>query len=118
MCAKKPKLAMRHKNNIHSFIEHETQHDKRIITMIRMLLCPQINNFTGFFNPFPNKPRVLRVCSICLLKKLWEKDKLLVTSNFSFSHIIFYPFGELSAFFFFFFQIQNCRLQVFQFGVA
>ena len=36
-------------------------------------------------NPFPNKPWVLRVCSTCLLKTLWEKEKLLATSNFSFS---------------------------------
>ena len=38
------------------------------------------------FNPFPNKPLFLRVCSTSLLKTLWEKEKLLVTSNFSFSH--------------------------------
>ena len=42
-------------------------------------------------NCFPNKPWVLCVCSICLLKTLWEKEKLLVTSNFSFSHC-FLPF--------------------------
>ena len=30
----------------------------------------------------------LRVCST-----LWEKEKLLVTSNFYFSHSVFYPFG-------------------------
>ena len=41
-------------------------------------------------NPSPNKPWFLPV-------SLWEKDKLLVTSNFSFSHSVFYPFGELSA---------------------
>ena len=30
--------------------------------------------------------------------KLWgEKEKLLVTSNFSFSHSVFYPFLELFA---------------------
>ena len=45
-----------------------------------------------FFNPFPNKPWFLRVCSTSLLKTLWEKEKLLVTSNFSFSHNVFYPF--------------------------
>ena len=33
-------------------------------------------------------------------------EKLLVTSNFSFSHSVFYPFGDLSAFF-----IEDCRLQ-------
>ena len=55
--------------------------------------------FLKFFNPFPNKPWFLRVCSRSLLKTLWEKEKLLVTSNFSFSHSVFYPFGELSAIF-------------------
>ena len=47
------------------------------------------------FNSFPNKPRFLRVCSTSLLKTLWEKDKLLITSNFSFPLSVFYPFGEL-----------------------
>ena len=28
------------------------------------------------FNPFPNKPWFLRVCSMRLLKTLWEKEKL------------------------------------------
>ena len=50
-------------------------------------------------NPFPNKPWLLRVCRTSLLKTLWEKEKLLVTSNFSFSHSVFYPFGELSTIF-------------------
>ena len=35
------------------------------------------------YNPFPNKPWVLHVCNTSLLKILWEKEKLLVTSNFS-----------------------------------
>ena len=43
-------------------------------------------------NPFPNKPWFLRVCSARLLKTLWEKEKLLVKSNFSFSHSVFYSF--------------------------
>ena len=42
-----------------------------------------------FFNPFPNKPWFLRVCSTNLLKTLWVKEKLLITSNFSFSHSVF-----------------------------
>ena len=49
------------------------------------------------FNSFPNKPWFLCVCSTGLLKTLWEKVKLLDTSNFSFSHSVFYLFGELSA---------------------
>ena len=46
-------------------------------------------------NPFPNKPWFLRVCSTGLLKTLSEKEKLLAI--FSFSHCVFYLFGELSA---------------------
>ena len=48
-------------------------------------------------SPFPNKPWFLRVCRTSLLKPLWEKEKLLVTSNFSFSYSVLYLFGELSA---------------------
>ena len=44
------------------------------------------------FNPFPNKSWFIRVCSISLLKTLWEKEKLLKTSNFSFSHSVLDPF--------------------------
>ena len=56
--------------------------------------------FQQCFNSFPNKPWFLRVCNKSLLRTLWEKEKLLVTSNFSFSHSVFYPFGELSAIFY------------------
>ena len=31
--------------------------------------------------------------------KHWENEKLLIMSNFSFSHIAFYLFGELSVIF-------------------
>ena len=65
------------------------------------------------FNPFPNKPWFIRVCSISLLKTLWEKEKLLGKSNFSFSHSVFYPFGKLSAILINF-EIVVCKL--FQFG--
>ena len=47
--------------------------------------------------PFPNKPWFLHVCSTSRLKTLWEKEKLLVTSNFSLS--VFYLFVQLSAIF-------------------
>ena len=68
---------------------------------------------TGGFNPLPNKPWFLHVCSASLLKTLWEKEKLLVRSNFSFSNSVFYPFGELPAIFIRF-EIITCKL--FQFG--
>ena len=53
----------------------------------------------GSVNPFSNKPWFLRICSVSLMKTLMEKEKLLVTSNFSFSHSVFYQFGVLSAIF-------------------
>ena len=68
---------------------------------------------TYILNPFPNKPWFLRVCSTSLLKTLREKEKLLVTRNFSFSHSVFYPFGKLSAISIKF-KIAVCLL--FQFG--
>ena len=64
------------------------------------------------FNPFPNKPWFSHVCSTNLLKTMWEKEKLLLKSNFSFSHSVFYSFGELSAIFIKF-EIVVCK--VFQF---
>ena len=65
------------------------------------------------FNPFPNKPWFLHVCSTSFFKTLWENEKLLVTSNFSFSRSVFYPFVELSAIFVNF-EIVVCK--PFQFG--
>ena len=64
------------------------------------------------FNPFPNNPWFSRAWRTSLLKTLQKKEKLLGTSNFSFSHSVFYPVGELSAIFIKF-EIVVCK--VFQF---
>ena len=45
--------------------------------------------------------------------KQWEKEKLLVMSNFSFSHSVFYPFGKLSAIYVKF-EIVVCKLFQFE----
>ena len=65
------------------------------------------------FKPFPNKPWFLRVCSICLLKTLWAKEKFLETSNFSFSPNVYYPFENPAAIFF---KIKIIIYKLFQFG--
>ena len=39
---------------------------------------------------------------------MWEKEKLLITSNFSFFHRVFYPIGEFSAIFT---KFEYCRPQ-------
>ena len=58
-------------------------------------------------NPFPHNDTFWRPWETSLLKTLWEKEKLLVTSNFSFTHSVFYLFRWL----FHLRQIWNCRLQ-------
>ena len=64
--------------------------------------------FFRVINPVPNKQLVFT----CLLKTLWEKENLLVMSNFSFSRNVFYLLGELSAIFIKF-EIVICK--IFQF---
>ena len=66
---------------------------RRILNLL-MITCTELD----WLNPFPNKPWFLRVCSTSLSKTLWEKEKLLVTSNFSFSHSVFYPFTYILPF--------------------
>ena len=67
------------------------------------------------FNPFPYNDTFWRPWETSLLKTLWEKEKLLVRSNLSFTHSLFSPFRELSAIFIKF-KIVICRL--FQFGLV
>ena len=53
------------------------------------------------------------VSAVQVLKTLWEKEKLLVTSNFSFSHSLFYPSKDLSVIFVKF-EIVVCKLFQFE----
>ena len=66
------------------------------------------------FNPVPNNPLFLRVYGTSLSKTLWEMEKLLVMSNFSFFHSVFYPLEEPSPIFIKFEIVVFCKL--FQFG--
>ena len=72
-----------------------------------------VDDKNAYINPFPNKPWFLHVFSTSLLKTLRQKEKLLVTSNFSFSHSVFYPFEDVFANFIKF-EIVICNLS--QFG--
>ena len=47
-------------------------------------------------NLLPNKPWFL-VSAVQVFRKHWEKEKLLITCNFSFSHSVFHSFGDPSA---------------------
>ena len=59
-------------------------------------------------DPFSNKPWFLCICCTSLLKTLWEKEKWLVSSNFSFSSQCFL---SVLRSFCFFHQIGICCLQ-------
>ena len=91
----------------------------RLILVSLIYVSLERNQYLGRicrpFYPSPNKPWFLRVCSKGLLKTLWEKEKLLVTSNFSFSHSVFYPFGKLTAIFIKF-EVVVCKF--FEFGTV
>ena len=78
---------------------------------VRPSVCLSVR--PSVLNPFPNKPWFLRVCSISLFKTMWEKEKLLVTSNFSFSQSVFYAFGHIPAIFI---QLKVVACKLFQFG--
>ena len=60
---------------------------------------PRSDRNGGRLNSFQNKLLFKLVRSMGLYEILWEKEKLLVTSNFSFSHGVFYHFGVHSNIF-------------------
>ena len=70
-------------------------------------------NDSSCLNPFPNKPWFLWIYSTSLLKTLWEKEKMLVTSIFSFSHSVFYSIRKINHHFS---NIQLVVCKCFQFG--
>ena len=52
-----------------------------------------ISHLLHAFNPFAHNDTFWRHWETSLLKTLWVKEKLLLTSNFSFSHSVLYLFG-------------------------
>ena len=100
--------------NVRFFSLHAINEEQKVFCVItfREYTIHRSNCFQ-WFNPFPNKLWFLCVYGTRLLKTLWEKEKLLIMSNFSFTYSIFYPIGELSAIFIKF-EIVNSKL--FQFG--
>ena len=49
------------------------------------------DNWNVAINPLPHNSTFWRARDIWLWKTLWEKEKLLVTSNFFFFHNVFHP---------------------------
>ena len=59
---------------------------------LKIIFSPLIYQRVASDNPFPHNNTFCRPWETSRLKTLREKEKLLVTSNFSFSHSVFYPF--------------------------
>ena len=75
----------------------EKDKQKMLLTNISPRSFQPIQRQLKSFNPFPNKPLLLHLYNTSLLKTQWEKEKLPVTSHFSFSYSILYPSKKLSA---------------------
>ena len=86
---------------------------RSIFPFATMVLVMLKNFVSGGSKLFPREALFFCVFITSFLKTQWEKENLLITSNFSFSHSVFYPFGELSAIFIVY-EIVVCKL--FQFG--
>ena len=63
----------------------------------KMPITSIISLFNNIYVTLSQTSRGFYVFSASLSKTLLEKEKLLITSNFSFSHSVFYPFGERST---------------------
>ena len=77
--------------------------DKKHYRKMRKCIFSFLTMFSKGFvfsvvNPFPNKPWFLRVWRRSFLKTPWEKEKLLLLSNFTFSHSVFYPLENFQSF--------------------
>ena len=86
-----------------------------IITII-LVFVPIKRQISLIFSPVTlsqTSPGFLRVCCTSILKTLLEKEKLLVTSNFSFSRSVLYQSRYLSAIFI---RFETVVCKLFQFG--
>ena len=87
---------------INTFYKKKT-FEIEILSVLMLLIFGQILPYEFYsemrirLNPFPHNDNFWHLWETSLLKTLWEKEKLLVTSNFSFSHSVFYLFGKLSS---------------------
>ena len=60
-------------------------------TLLKMMVMSIFSISQDDFNSGSYNHDFLHPCMWCLLNTLWEKEKMLVTSIFSFSHNVFYP---------------------------
>ena len=88
----------------------------RQATVVTKIQCETLFWFvTVYINPFLNKPWFLCVYTTSLQKTPWEKEILLETSIFIFSHNVFHSFGKLYAIFI---SFENDVYKLVQFGVV
>ena len=82
-------------HNVFYFSQNKFKFSSHIYFVCRLFQIGLVYNFVIWwgillkFNPFSNKTWFLHVCCTSLLETLWEKEILLVMSNFSFSQSAF-----------------------------
>ena len=79
-----------------TYITETTCHYKKADEMARLATTkswPKVMQVSALHYPFPHNDTFWCPWETSLLKTLWEKEKLLITSNISFSQSVFYPFG-------------------------
>ena len=96
----------------HLFLKPACSEQGKVVVNVCACVCPDlcIPQISTFMDRFQNNLAQLfamtlfqtslsfyYVCSTSLLKTLLEQEKLLVRSNFSFSHSVFYLSGKRSA---------------------
>ena len=87
------------KFTVHNDVGHSWHSPLFQYRMMNVTSYSTFIHISKLFNPLPNKPVLLHVCSKSLLKTQWKKEKLLVMSNFSHSHSVFYSFGAIFTIF-------------------
>ena len=80
----------------------------KTLDLIHSYWCCTFRNNVTPSQSFPKQALVF-MCSTRLLRTPWKKEKLLITSDFSFPPSVFYPFEEISAIFTKF-EIIICKL--------
>ena len=77
------------------FLNCQHSDDSKSVPIRRMFKSLKSNTSLErlyIFNPFPHKNAFWRLCSKWSLKTLWQKEKMLKTSNFPFCDSVFNSF--------------------------
>ena len=89
---------MIHLETISTFSHHGSEdYDENKSQLHKTAMTTYKHEKDLYFTLFQTSPGFYVSAVLIFLKTLWKKEKLLVTSNFSFSRSVFYLFRNFSA---------------------